>query len=801
MGENGKTSPSRLSSGRGWFFSNVDVMLFAIMNRTTQIKWLKAITFTGIYGGLLIPLIFLPIVIFPFVFSKLLFFQLLIGLTFPAYLLLAWMEPKYRPRILPLSVAIAIYFVALGCSTIFSVDPLRSWWGNQERMNGLFTLLHFFAWYLMTVSLVTTWAEWKKILTFEIILSVVGGCVSLLQLPFPRLLSFPVGDRVGGLLDNPIYMAAYQIFNLFFIAWIWMKGVSTNTKWLLAGAAMIDLAAFLAAQSRGALLGLAVGLVVFAVVYGALTSNVKARRWVFALLGLAVLSYGLLFAFRNTDFVKASHLQRFTDFNATTRTRFIAWEIAWQGFRERPVFGWGFDTFHILFNKKYNPESLEHGYYETWFDRSHNTVLDALSMTGAFGLLAYFGIFGVLYFLLFRAHRRGMIDVPTASVLAALPAAYFVQNLFVFDQPAGFTMSFFLFAIVTTLTAPPRKDTMPKLREFSVGAFTILQVAFLVIVWKFTVLPFYASKLSIESNNYFSAGRFAEAYDDALSASKISTPYLDEQTFLQARNLMELSDNGQLQKIPNWKAWRDLIVEITDKHLKDHPENTHPHFIYARFLDTMSRVLPEDAPKAEAEYKEAIRTSPKRQQLWFSYGRFLIQQNRAKDANDAFHTALDFDQNVGESWWFYGISLYGLKQANEGAQAVASSTRVSAPYQPQSLREVLAITEAFLTVHDREGLKKLWIVLPQFTSDRMALNLYLDLARIAEKMGENELRDPLVKWLSLVSKDVAYHLTPLQNGSVTSIDASLKLTPGNPPSTTATTTPKTIAPPSLAPRK
>ena len=41
------------------------------------------------------PLFFWPVVIFPFVFFEVDIFQVLIGLTFPAYLVLAWAEPRF----------------------------------------------------------------------------------------------------------------------------------------------------------------------------------------------------------------------------------------------------------------------------------------------------------------------------------------------------------------------------------------------------------------------------------------------------------------------------------------------------------------------------------------------------------------------------------------------------------------------------------------------------------------------------------------------------------------------------------
>jgi hypothetical protein len=83
---------------------------------------------------------------------------------------------------------------------------------------------------------------------------------------------------------------------------------------------------------------------------------------------------------------------------------------------------------------KYNPQSLRFGSYETWFDRSHNTVLDVLSMTGLIGFITYAGVFAMLFYSVWRAFRKGWIDLPLASVLVALPVAYFVQNLFVLDD-------------------------------------------------------------------------------------------------------------------------------------------------------------------------------------------------------------------------------------------------------------------------------------------------------------------------------------------------------------------------------
>jgi hypothetical protein len=47
-------------------------------------RWLEVATLTGVYGGLLMPLVYARIVIFPYVYLKMLYFQILIGLAFTA---------------------------------------------------------------------------------------------------------------------------------------------------------------------------------------------------------------------------------------------------------------------------------------------------------------------------------------------------------------------------------------------------------------------------------------------------------------------------------------------------------------------------------------------------------------------------------------------------------------------------------------------------------------------------------------------------------------------------------------------
>lgn len=732
------------------------------------------------------PLVFIPVVIFPFVFSKLIFFQVLIGLTFPAYLLLAWMEPTYRPKKHILYFAVGAYFVAMGLSAVFGVDPMRSWWGNQERMNGLFTLLHFFAWLTMTVGLITRWEQWRKLLNYQIGLAVFMALVAMLQRVYPTLLLFPANERVGGLLDNPIYMGAYQIFTFFFLALLAIKDHRPVMRVWYGVAGFFALIAFLLAQSRGALIGLAAGFVVFSVYYAFFTPNKKIRKLVLGILALGIIGYGLAFAFRDTSLILNSPLGRLTQFNTSVSTRLIAWDIAWQGFKERPLTGWGLDNFHIIFNSHYNPKSLRFGTYETWFDRSHNTVLDVLSMTGVLGFITYAGIFIALFYASWRAFKKGWIDLPVSAVFVALPIAYLVQNLFVFDHPAAFSMSYLLFALVIAATRGEFVGKMDAEEEvhhgtrhdFPLIVSVVAYVLALIVVWNTSVQPFNASKIAIMGSQAFAARQEDMAYELYSRSMGIWTPYRDELSFLLSRDLVGLSSQGRLQTYKRWKEFYTLAVEASKEELARHPKNTNPQFLYARLVHEMAPLLNISPAEVEERYRIAIATSPKRQQLYFGLARLFFQTNRPQDAINVYRQVRDFDPGNGDASWTLGVSLfYDVNQKEEGAKEIVHSQNVEHPYRLTDPREISALADGYITLKDDAGLQGMVAKLDRFPAGDAAV--YANLARQMETAGKTDLREKvLVYGESVDPRTRAVYLNPAAATAPTPV-----VTP--PPATTA----------------
>ena len=68
---------------------------------------------------------------------------------------------------------------------------------------------------------------------------------------------------------------------------------------------------------------------------------------------LSIISPVILFSNKNSYFVKSNEvLNRVASISVestTAQTRLITWKSSWQGFLERPMFGWGSENFYQVF--------------------------------------------------------------------------------------------------------------------------------------------------------------------------------------------------------------------------------------------------------------------------------------------------------------------------------------------------------------------------------------------------------------------------------------------------------------------
>lgn len=222
---------------------------------------LRYVALAGVYGGLLATVVVTNATAYPFVFFKVLLLHATIALTIPAFLLLAWRQPAFRPRRSWLSLALVAYFAALSLSCAFAFHPHRAFWGSQDRMGGLFSLAFFFVWYVMATSLLHTWQQWRRLLHWQAALGVFVAISALIEIGDPQI------DRIAGVLGNPIYTGTYQLFTIGVLALLWARTRSAAARVLYAVGMTVALVTLLYTGSRGAMLGLLSGVTMVVVLW------------------------------------------------------------------------------------------------------------------------------------------------------------------------------------------------------------------------------------------------------------------------------------------------------------------------------------------------------------------------------------------------------------------------------------------------------------------------------------------------------------------------------------------------------
>ncbi|NQV93125.1 O-antigen ligase family protein [Candidatus Kaiserbacteria bacterium] len=396
-----------------------------------------------------IPLIVLTFLFFPFITGKNFAFRILIELLFGGWVILALYNKAYRPRFSWLLGSIVAFVGVIAVADIFGENPAKSIWSNFERMDGLVTLVHLLLYFLVATTVLNTEKLWTRFLNTSVAVSGFLGIYGLFQL-WGFLTIHQGGVRLDATFGNATYLAIYMLFHVF-ITVLLLSRFSGNRiiRHIYMGLIALQILMIYFTATRGAILGFLGGVILTSTLVALFGGKQKVlRKTAAGALVLVFVIVGGFFLIKDTNMVKKSPvLTRFTDLSissGSTNARFLVWDTALKGIKERPLLGWGQENFNFVFNKYYDPKLYAQ---EQWFDRVHNIVFDWLIAGGILGFLAY--VFMFLATLWYTWHKRNTyFSSVEKSVITGLLAAYTFHNMFVFDNLMSYILFFTIMAYV-----------------------------------------------------------------------------------------------------------------------------------------------------------------------------------------------------------------------------------------------------------------------------------------------------------------------------------------------------------------
>lgn len=350
-------------------------------------------------------------------------FRIIVEILLGLYIVLIFLDKSFLPKPNWLLWSLIGFWLINGIATINSLQPIFSFWGNPFRGHGFFSLTHYLIFFIILTSVIKNSYIWKKIIWLSIIISLPITLFSLYE-----ILSYV--PRTQSTLNNPNFLAAYLLLIFFITLGTLIKEKNRDLRIFLMTALALQFLSLLFTKTRGAYIGLAIGVIAFFFLFTYFKAKKnKKQKLIFwsGIIMLIILFFIILILNGNISWflnTLSLPIHEVSPRFISIVQRFESYDTAWQGTIEKPLLGVGPENFVIIFDKFYSG-SLEATNYR-WFDKVHNVFLETSVTTGIFGLLAYLAI-------LFFAFKYGRKDIALIVTLIA----YITQNQFNIDATSS----------------------------------------------------------------------------------------------------------------------------------------------------------------------------------------------------------------------------------------------------------------------------------------------------------------------------------------------------------------------------
>jgi O-antigen ligase len=642
-------------------------------------------------------IMFVPIYVnsdffFPYIFSKTLAFRILVEMLLLLWLVWLWLKKENRFRLDWLTITFFLLIVFMFISSLFGADFNFSFWSNTERGEGILLWLHLFAFFVVLRNFVKGSRAWSWLFDMFVIAAQVVAVLGLFQyFDFDFVNKTGAGnERIASTIGNAAYLGGYMLFAAFLALYL---AVKRRKKWLLIyyiPVIFLDIFILIQTGTRGAFLALLVSVALFLLYNLFRLSNKKLK--IYALAGVILFAILSSFVYINKDSQWVANnftLNRLTSISLserTAQTRFMTWNSAWQGFKERPILGYGQENFYVVFNKYFNPEIYSHAGSRIWFDRAHNIFLDHLATGGLIGLLLYsILIFGPAWVLFKKGVLRKSvkqtddkqpkksINLPEQILLLAI-VAFVIQGLIVFEALVTYLPLFLILACIGSKYTKPikrwnnSKIILGVLVVYLIALFPIMHfvniketkanATLLQAMHLQSVSIDQAVETYFESINYNTLGkqefrRRATEYIDSLVLSQAATP-------LQIINYVERIDN-------------ELI-----KRTQENPYDVTNYLLLMRHYNYTYVLNPERLYEVGPIGEIALSYSPTRPQIYYELGyadmylyglslengqteQAMFYQNRTKEN---FDKAIKLNDDVAESYVSTMMALMNIDRGD-----------------------------------------------------------------------------------------------------------------------------------------
>lgn len=577
----------------------------------------------------------------------------------------------------PITISLMVLFVVLCISSIFGIDLATSFWSKAARTTGLFYFIHLGLFYFFFWMIFNKESKFRRFLSVFLISSGIFSIAAFLSKEGLELIynSKPWGGfTFGNSTFAGMYMLASFLLSIYFIyslpeekrSW-WKKLLPivfvinpfllNREIWLGQINIFKNPGAIVGnAQSSSYAMWFSISLLLFIWIVSKV-KNIKLRKgimWGSIFVGLASIILAVSSLLSQNGYIREKYSTQ------STNARPMAWELAKNAIREKPILGWGVDNFDIAFEEHYDNRLLEQrNGGEAWFDRAHNIFIDQTLETGYVGMiayiLAYLTIFVSLIYVLFIS--KNSEELGLASVLLTYFVAHIIELQTAFDT----TISYIPLTIMAVSSAVLfhnvyKHNNATKKTEIDLSKN--FQYVFVILMILGSLFLFFRGTAPlIISENANGKARIIGSSEKRLPLyKKLFSAPLDQGTFIWRTSYdiqRGISLTPEIIQDPNKAAGfvkeYNILLEQYNKYLSKKPNDYRGRIQFAATAIYV-RVFGEDhLNEAHVELDKAIAIAPQIPQAYWMKAVACLYQAKFKDAQEWAKKGYDLNPNIEES--------------------------------------------------------------------------------------------------------------------------------------------------------
>lgn len=509
----------------------------------------------------------------------------------------------------PTALLIIVGLLALGAtlSTVTSVSPTTSFFGEYTYYSGLLSMLSHIALLLVIVRTFDLPATDGVLVSVAAASTVVVG-YGLLQLLGADPLAWDAAvTGVFATLGNPNFAAGWLAIAFPAVAYVAVSDRrGPTTIWAARILAALLVVVIVGTASFQGPIALVAGLAAFAVVsFGGRLDTVGWK------LGAALLVVGTVV----TGLIAGGFLR--DQLAAGFDERRLMWVTAFRVFRSSPLFGSGLDTYGLEFLAR-RPAEHAARFGATNPEQAHSVPLDLLADGGLAVLLPYLAFVSYAAWELWRSWR--ITDDRHRLLLggvAGMWVAYQTQSLVSIDVPANATMHWIAAAGMLVASYASRSASTPAPRQVKVsGATTGAQWATVlsgvVLIW-FVLIPLGADLAAARGVGLVRQGQIPEA----VSSLERATDLVGYRASYWGEYAVALANAGQIDEARDVAA-RAAALDFGSAQVA--------------IFNAQLALSDDDASAAWSWFDEAADRDPKSVQILRQIATILTEAGRTEEA-------------------------------------------------------------------------------------------------------------------------------------------------------------------------